>query len=226
MPGRADELIEIPATLWQRAEMAEALRERDMGRVFRLVRQYAGASQTQLAIACGMTQGKISEIMRDIQRVIALEVFERIADGLSMPAPARAILGLAPRQYPASSGTVTSRLVQRQAVLIPPQDARQGEGPSSASGPSTVDLPGGEEDPVRRRTFVSLTGASLFGAVLAGYSPDSAARELDAPFDLAALSAAVAQAKRDYQACRYTEAISGLPGLLTRVQAACGALAG
>jgi len=72
MPGRADELIEIPATLWQRAEMIEALRERDMGRVFRLVRQYAGASQTQLAIACGMTQGKISEIMRDIQRVIAL----------------------------------------------------------------------------------------------------------------------------------------------------------
>lgn len=245
MPGRADELIEIPATLWQRAEMTEALRERDMGRVFRLVRQYAGASQTQLAIACGMTQGKISEIMREIQRVIALEVFERIADGLSMPAPARAILGLAPRPHPASSGTVTARLVQRPAVLIPPQDARQAEGPSAASGPPTVDLPGGEEDPVRRRTFVSLTGASLFGAVLAstgpggpaesveafaavlaGYSPDAAARELDAPFDLAALSAAVAQAKRDYQACRYTEVISGLPGLLTRVQAACGALAG
>ena len=50
---------------------------------------------------CGMTQGKISEIMRDIQRVIALEVFERIADGLAMPAPARAILGLAPRPHPA-----------------------------------------------------------------------------------------------------------------------------
>lgn len=245
MPGRADELIEIPATLWQRAEMAEALRERDMGRVFRLVRQYAGASQTQLAIACGMTQGKISEIMRDIQRVIALEVFERIADGLSMPAPARAILGLAPRQYPASTGTVTARLVQRPAVLIPPQDAYQGEGPSSAPSPPTVDLPGGEEDPVRRRTFVSLTGASLFGAVLAssgpggpadaveafaavlaGYTPDAVGESPDAPPDLAALSAAVARAKRDYQACRYAEVINGLPGLLTRVHAACAVLAG
>jgi len=246
MPGRADELIEIPATLWQRAEMTEALRERDMGRVLRLVRQYAGASQTQLAIACGMTQGKISEIMRDIQRVIALEVFERIANGLSMPAPARAILGLAPRPHPAGTGTVTARLVQRPAILIPPQDAYQAEGPSSVPGPPTVELPGGEEDPVRRRTFVSLTGASLFGAVLAssgpggpadsveafaaalaGYTPDAAAGGLDALMpDLAALSAAVAQAKRDYQACRYTEVISGLPGLLTRVQAACGALAG
>jgi len=58
MPGRAADLIEIPASLWQRAEMTEALRDRDMGRVFRLVRQYAGASQTRLAIACGMTQGK------------------------------------------------------------------------------------------------------------------------------------------------------------------------
>ena len=65
MPGRAADLIEIPATLWQRAAMTEALSSRDMGRVFRLVRQYAGASQTQLAIACGMTQGKISDIMRD-----------------------------------------------------------------------------------------------------------------------------------------------------------------
>src|SRR6266581_1977812 len=236
MAGRTADLIEIPASLWQRAGMIEALAGRDMGRVFRLVRQYAGASQTQLAIACGMTQGKISEIMRDIQRVIALEVFERIADGLSMPAPARAILGLAPRQYPASTGTVTTRLVQRPAVLILPQDAYQGEGPASAPSPLTVDLPGGEEDPVRRRTFVSLTGASLFGAVLAstgpggpadaveafaavlaGYMPAAVGESLEAPPDLAALSAAVAQAKRDYQACRYAEVINGLPGLLTRV---------
>jgi hypothetical protein len=106
-------------------------------------------------------QGKISEIMRDIQRVIALEVFERIADGLSMPAPARAILGLAPRQYPASTGTVTARLVRRPAVLIPPQDVYQGEGLSSAPSPPTVDLPGGEEDPVRRRSAAASTASSF-----------------------------------------------------------------
>lgn len=194
---------------------------------------------------CGMTQGKISEIMRDIQRVIALEVFERIADGLAMPAPARAILGLAPRPHPARTGTVTARSIQRPAILIPPQDAYQVEDLSSAPGPPTVDLPGGEEDPVRRRTFVSLTGASLFGAVLAstgpggpadaveafaavlaGYSTDAAGEGPSAPPGLATLSAAVAHAKQDYQACQYTEVINSLPGLLTHVQAACAVLAG
>ena len=243
MPGRAAALIEIPATLWQRAAMTEALCNRDMGTVFRLVRQYAGASQTKLAIACGMTQGKISDIMRDVQRVTALEVFERIADGLNMPDPARTTLGLAPAMQPPAEDTSAGQLAQRSAILIPPRDAPPAMGSLPVPGPSTVDLPGREEGPVRRRTFVSLTGASLFGAVLAstgpsgsgdtveafaavlaGYSPDDAADRLDALPDLEALSAAVASAKRDYQACSYSHVINGLPGLLARVQAACAVL--
>ena len=242
MPGRAADLIEIPATLWQRAAMTEALSSRDMGRVFRLVRQYAGASQTQLAIACGMTQGKISDIMRDHQRVTALEVFERIADGLNMPDPARTTLGLAPATQPPGADTAAGQQAQRSAILIPSRDAPPAMGSLPVPDPSTVDLPGGEEGPVQRRTFVSLSGASLFGAVmasagpggagdaveafaavLAGYSPDAADR-LDALPDLEALSAAVASAKRDYQACRYSHVINGLPGLLARVQAACAVL--
>ena len=245
MAGRAANLIEIPATLWQRAAMTEALSNRDMGRVFQLVRQYAGASQTQLAIACGMTQGKISDIMRDRQRVTALEVFERIADGLNMPDPARTTLGLAPATQPPGADTAAGQHAQRSVILIPPRHAPPAMGSLPVPGPSTVDLPGGEEDPVRRRTFVSLTGASLFGAVLAsagpggpgdaveafaavlaGYSPGDAADRLDALPDLEALSAAVASAKRDYQACRYSRVINGLPGLLARVQAACAVLTG
>ena len=96
MPGRAAELIEIPDSLWQRADALDALRQRDIGRLFQLLRQYAGASQTRLAIACDMTQPKISGIMRGTARVETLEVFERIADGLNMPGHARIALGLAP----------------------------------------------------------------------------------------------------------------------------------
>ena len=243
MAGRAADLIEIPATLWQRAAMTEALGNRDMGRVFQLVRQYAGASQTQLAIACGMTQGKVSDIMRDRQRVTALEVFERIADGLNMPDPARTTLGLAPAMQPPGADTAAGQQAQRSAIRIPPRDTPPAMGSLPVPGPSTVDLPDGEGDPVHRRTFVSLTGASLFGAVLAstspggpgdaveafaavlaGYSPDDDADRLDALPDLEALSAAVASAKRDYQACRYSHVINGLPGLLARVQAACAVL--
>jgi len=98
---------------------------------------------------------------------------------------------------------------------------------------------------VRRRTFVGLTGASLFGAVLAssapdaaasgverlaavlaGYSPDVTVGGLNAQSELPALSVAVAKAKSDYQACRYTDVINSLPGLLMRAQARCAALIG
>jgi hypothetical protein len=85
MPGRVTDRAVIPASLWQRAEMTEALRRRDIGQVFQLVRQFAGLSQTRLAIACDMSQPKISGIMRGATRVEALEVFERIADGLACP---------------------------------------------------------------------------------------------------------------------------------------------
>jgi hypothetical protein len=62
MPGRANDLIHIPASLWQRPETIAALRNRDIGRFFALVQQYAGASQTQIGIACGLSQGKVTEI--------------------------------------------------------------------------------------------------------------------------------------------------------------------
>ena len=56
MPGRANDLIQIPASFWARPETIAALRSRDIGRFFALVQQYTGASQTQIGIACGMSQ--------------------------------------------------------------------------------------------------------------------------------------------------------------------------
>src|SRR6266550_4440971 len=97
MSGRAHELVVIPASFWQRDETVAALRGSAIGRLLQLVSQYTGASQTQLAIACGTSQGKVSDIMRGVQKVETLAVFERIADALGMPGPARITLGLAPR---------------------------------------------------------------------------------------------------------------------------------
>ncbi len=92
MPGRRIfDLIEIPDQLWMRADVLEALRRRDIGRLFILLNQYTGVSQTRLAIACDTTQPKVSAYMRGIAKVEALEVFERIADGLDMPDPRGAI---------------------------------------------------------------------------------------------------------------------------------------
>ncbi|MGI5420488.1 helix-turn-helix domain-containing protein [Actinomadura luteofluorescens] len=101
MPRRASDPIVIPDELWERPQMTQALTSRDIGTVFHLLRQYAGATQTQIAIACGLTQGRVSEHMKPGgRRVTELDVFERIADGLRMPDTARMALGLAPRTHP------------------------------------------------------------------------------------------------------------------------------
>lgn len=87
--------IELPDWAWERAEVRQALRARNIGAVFRYVRQYAGASQSRIAAATGMTQARVNEIINGRREVIRLDVYERIADGLCMPDDARHLLGLA-----------------------------------------------------------------------------------------------------------------------------------
>ncbi|MEU0198737.1 MULTISPECIES: helix-turn-helix transcriptional regulator [unclassified Streptomyces] len=93
--GTALEPIELPDWAWERAEVRQALRARDMGAVFRHAQQYAGASQARIATATGMTQARVSEIISGRREVARLDVYERIADGLHMPDDARHLLGLA-----------------------------------------------------------------------------------------------------------------------------------
>jgi transcriptional regulator with XRE-family HTH domain len=96
MGGRAMEPPRLPAGFWSRVDVHEALRGRDFGSLFRLMAKYAGASQTQIAIAVGMTQGQVSNIMGGARRVTVIEVAERALDGLAAPDEARIAFGLAP----------------------------------------------------------------------------------------------------------------------------------
>ncbi|MGH4017560.1 MAG: helix-turn-helix domain-containing protein [Pseudonocardiaceae bacterium] len=96
MEGTAYEPLSIPVWAWQRDELRAVLRRRDIGGLFRLAQRYGGVSQSQLAVATGLLQGRISEIIKGTRMVTTLEVFERIADGLGMPDEARILLGLAP----------------------------------------------------------------------------------------------------------------------------------
>ncbi|MBF8193762.1 helix-turn-helix domain-containing protein [Nonomuraea sp. K274] len=128
MPADGAEPVVIPADLWQRPDMHTALTHRDIGHLFRLVRQYAGISQTRIGVAVGFSQGKVSEYMQGKAQVTALDVFERIADGLHMPDPARITLGLAPRiltgvphpptPIPPRDGTPASSLLSVEQVVI------------------------------------------------------------------------------------------------------------
>lgn len=87
--------VDMPDWAWQRAEVREALRARDIGAVFRYVQQYGGASQARIAGAVDMTQGRVNEVINGRREVSRLDVYERIADGLAMPDDARHLLGLA-----------------------------------------------------------------------------------------------------------------------------------
>ena len=143
MPARGTELIEIPDGFWTLPQTIAALRSRDIGKLFLLVQQHTAASQTQIATACGMTQPKISAIVRGNQQVQHLARFETIAEALKMPDSARTILGLAPhaRPHPAR-GTQ-----QPRPLSLDPGDRQE------------------EQDPVRRREFVGLAGATMLSAM-------------------------------------------------------------
>ena len=91
----------IPAAFWERPDVCQALRKRDMSALFRLLRQYLGLSQMRIGTAVGLGQGRMSEVINGIRKIRDVKVFERIADGLDMPDHARVLLGLTPRQITA-----------------------------------------------------------------------------------------------------------------------------
>jgi DNA-binding XRE family transcriptional regulator len=93
MPISGRDPFRVPAQFWQRPDVAEALDARDIGRLFRLLRQHCGASQTRIGTAVGMTQSTVSLIVARGKPVTMLTVFVRIADGLDMPDQARMRLG-------------------------------------------------------------------------------------------------------------------------------------
>ncbi|AEV84695.1 hypothetical protein ACWT_3672 [Actinoplanes sp. SE50] len=216
---------EIPGSTWNRPDMLTALQSRDIAHVFRLVRQHAGMSQTAIGSLIGMSQGKVSSIMAGSQQVTTLEVYERIADGLRLPDTARMTLGLAPRSISARDGSHSDAT----GTVNPTRSVERDPRPE-------------EDNAVRRREFVGLTGAALFGAILAKTEPTdqpttsgtddlaTALTELPTPaagpVNLSRLSATVAAAKRVYQACKYGEVLTMLPPLLRSLRTALTATDG
>jgi len=237
MPDRDVELLEIPGWFWNLPQTVAVLRARNIGQLFLLIHQQTGASQTQIAAACEWTQPKISAIVTGSQEVRHLARFEHIASSLKMPDHARIILGLAPHAN--SRLAVPAQRPRGNALPALPADR--------VSDLLSLDPADGQEDgedPVRRRDFVGLAGASMLGAMLAsdpdgnvvdaeplaavliGHAAGTAAGRTDTPADLAALAAAVSRARHDYQACRYSELIKYLPDLLAQLHAASIALDG
>lgn len=84
--------------LIRQADVRAALQARDVSALLRAAKQYTGHSQARIGVATGLGQGRVNEYFNGHRTVTRLDVFERIADGLTMPDDARALLGLAPRR--------------------------------------------------------------------------------------------------------------------------------
>jgi transcriptional regulator with XRE-family HTH domain len=93
--GSAFEHIRVPDPVWRQHE--DALLARDVGALFRLAKQYAGASQNRIAASTGVAQSRVNELMNRGGAVTSIEVLQRVADGLNLPDHARLLLGLAPQ---------------------------------------------------------------------------------------------------------------------------------
>ncbi|MGQ0777502.1 MAG: hypothetical protein ACT4NY_24345 [Pseudonocardiales bacterium] len=97
MASSAFDPLHVPEEFWRRDDTGNALDHRDIGALFRLLSKHTGASQTRIGTAIGMAQGAVCTIVNGNRVVSAIDVLERIADGLAMPDTARLCLGLAPR---------------------------------------------------------------------------------------------------------------------------------
>ena len=89
----------VSPELLARDDFRAACRMRDFGRVFKLMRQYDGASQDRICSPVeGLTQSRVSKIMRGDDRVATLDLIERIIDALRIPGD---YVGLATRDWEA-----------------------------------------------------------------------------------------------------------------------------
>jgi transcriptional regulator with XRE-family HTH domain len=198
------EPLRVPLGFWAREEVGQALTGRNFGELFRLLGKYAGASQTQIAIAVGMTQGQVSMIMAGSRRVTSIDVAERAFDGLDAPDRTRAAFGLAPRHLISSDE-------EDPAGLHPADTGISEQGVAS-------------ERQVDRRDVVKIGGTAL--TVGPGHTRDLTAYMLtapgpgpDAPPDVATLSGQAETAWQLRQRADYEALGRLLPVLLGGAEA-------
>lgn len=87
-----------PGTQWwfesfEGRSLADALRDHDMGTIFRFLRS-RGWSRVTIAAATGLGETRVRAIAKGEQRITAYAVLVRVADGLHIP---RDYMGLAYR---------------------------------------------------------------------------------------------------------------------------------
>ena len=111
--------VTIPPDFWSRPDVNRALASRDIGELFRLLKQWTGLSQMRIGAATGNAQGRVSQIINGNYEVRTIKSLTRSADGLDMPGPARAVLGLAPGTDDPTADSLAPPIPDTQAFPVP-----------------------------------------------------------------------------------------------------------
>ncbi|CAO5187147.1 putative kinase [Frankia sp. AiPs1] len=107
----------VSAELLARDDMAAALRGRDFGAAFLLMRKWDHVSQDRIASSVeGFSQSRVSRIAGGKAKVEDVDVIERIADGLRIPG---AMVGLAPRPWEVSGAVGAAPHPPRETLRVP-----------------------------------------------------------------------------------------------------------
>ncbi|NKY96149.1 transcriptional regulator [Nocardiopsis dassonvillei subsp. albirubida] len=118
--------------------MRTVLRKRDISSLFRIIGAH-GISQSRLGSVVGMSQARVSEIVSGSRTVTAMAVYERIAEGLGMPDPARVVFGLAPL-HPAGLDHLGASGRAEVIEVYPSQSAATGEIRTRAAKASSLEV--------------------------------------------------------------------------------------
>jgi transcriptional regulator with XRE-family HTH domain len=197
--------------LWQAAHRG------NHATVLRLARTELNWTQDELGRRFGASASTISRLESGRRPLRDIATLRRLATILDLPPEA---FGLAARGDTATRSSRTSGGNSHRVDRVTP-------------------LPAEEDDPVRRRAFLQLTG--LAGATLAWPSPASAAQIDPAqvltdslgdvlltsataaePAPIAVLAEALTSAQREFTACHYLPLAYRLPALITAAEASAG----
>ncbi len=110
----------IDPALYQRDDVRAVLAERDIGALYRVLKDEAGLTQRTIAELTGQSQSEVCEILTG-RKVIAYDVLVRIAEGLGIP---RELMGLSYGAY-AGGGTladpsqgVDAKMLRRRMIAL------------------------------------------------------------------------------------------------------------
>jgi hypothetical protein len=113
----------VSRDLLARDDFRAACAARDFAEVFRLMQKWDGASQDRICSPVeGLSQSRVSKIMRGEDRIAGLDIIERIVDSLHIPGE---YFGLATRDWEPLDDPVASSVVEAAPTAIR-QDARAG----------------------------------------------------------------------------------------------------